>query len=91
MYSSCTLSPMQNDGVIAAVLKKIWETTTIDLAICDLSTSIKPCMPFVKFSDNPKATKYGQQIVPHIGNNFGPTYFAKIKRLLKYLQKVALI
>ena len=82
VYSTCTLSPMQNDSVIALALKTIWEETEIDVAICDLSKSILPYKSFLNFeASNSKIVKYGQQILPSIGQNFGPMYFAKIKRL----------
>ena len=81
VYSTCTLSPMQNDSVISLALKKIWEETKIDVAICDLSKTILPFRTFLNFSNNPRIVKYGQQILPKIGQNFGPMYFAKIKRL----------
>ena len=81
VYSTCTLSPMQNDGVIALAMKHLWEETKIDVAICDLSQTIQPYKNIVNFSNNLKVTKFGQQIVPSLGQNFGPMYFAKIKRL----------
>lgn len=81
VYSTCTLSPMQNDGVIAQALKMIWEETTINVVLCDLSASIEPYKAFVNFSSNRKVTMLGQQIVPSLARNFGPMYFAKIKRL----------
>ena len=81
VYSTCTLSPMQNDGVISLALKFLWEETSIDVAICDLSETIKPYKPFLNFSNNSKVTRFGQQITPSIGENFGPMYIAKIRRL----------
>lgn len=30
VYSTCTLSPIQNDGVVFSALKTIWETTDIE-------------------------------------------------------------
>lgn len=82
VYSTCTLSPMQNDGVIALALKDIWEETGIDLAICDLSESIKPLKTILNFSSTSKVTQFGQLITPKIGQNFGPMYVCKIKRLM---------
>ena len=81
MYSTCTMSPMQNDGVVRLALKYLWEDTTIDVCICDLSETIKPLKSFLKFSTNSKVTQFGQQIIPSIGENSGPMYVAKIKRL----------
>ena len=81
MYSTCTMSPMQNDGVIRLALKHLWEETTIDASICDLTETIKPLKSFLNFSINSKVTQFGQQIIPSIGGNSGPMYVAKIKRL----------
>ena len=81
VYSTCTLSPMQNDGVISLALKHLWEETRIDVAISDLTETIKPFKQFLNFSSNPKVTRFGQQIIPSIGENFGPMYVSKIKRL----------
>lgn len=33
VYSTCTLSPIQNDGVVHLALKQIWEETDIEIAI----------------------------------------------------------
>ena len=81
VYSTCTLSPMQNDGVISLALKHLWEETNIDVSVLDLTETVKPYANIVQLSKNVKVTKYGQQIVPSLGQNYGPMYFAKIKRL----------
>ena len=78
VYSTCTLYPQQNDGVIGIALKKIWENSNLDVAICDLSKTIQPFKPMMKFAEN---TRYGQLIMPHIAQNFGPMYIAKLKRI----------
>lgn len=82
VYSTCTISPMQNDGVVYSALKSVWADTKMDLVICDLSKAVQPFKTVMKFAD-PKThnLKFGQQILPHVGQNFGPMYFAKIKRL----------
>lgn len=81
VYSTCSLSPMQNDGAVSLALKKIWEETEIEVVVCDLSKTVMPYKKAFRFSQNMKVTRFGQQVVPCIGNNFGPMYFAKIKRL----------
>lgn len=81
VYSTCTLSPMQNDGAVALALKMIWEETTINVVLCDLTQTIEPYKAFLDFSSNCKVAMLGQQVVPSLARNFGPMYFAKIKRL----------
>ena len=78
VYSTCTLSPIQNDGVVSLALKQIWEETKIDMAICDLSKAILPLKPMLKYAQN---TRFGQLVIPQIAQNYGPMYFAKLKRI----------
>ena len=78
VYSTSTLSPIQNDGVVSLALKQIWEETNIDMAVCDLSITIQPFKPMMKFAQN---TKFGQLVMPQISQNFGPMYISKLKRL----------
>ena len=78
VYSTCTLDPVQNDGVIGMSLQKIWENSKLDVAICDLSKTIQPFKPMMKFAEN---TRFGQLIMPCIAQNFGPMYVAKLKRI----------
>jgi 16S rRNA C967 or C1407 C5-methylase (RsmB/RsmF family) len=33
VYSTCSLSPVQNDGVVYNALKSIWEDTKIEFAV----------------------------------------------------------
>ena len=78
MYSTCTLSPPQNDGVIQATLEKIWQETDINITVQDLS-AIRD-----RFRDTfffYKDSRFGQLVVPHLTANFGPMYFCKLKRL----------
>jgi 16S rRNA C967 or C1407 C5-methylase (RsmB/RsmF family) len=37
VYSTCSLSPAQNDGVIQSALEHVWKETNIDFTIVDLS------------------------------------------------------
>ncbi|XP_062581431.1 5-methylcytosine rRNA methyltransferase NSUN4-like [Saccostrea cucullata] len=78
VYSTCTLSPAQNDGVIQATMEYLWKETDIDAVVVDMSY-IRPIFKNI-FSFFPR-TKYGQLIIPTLSSNFGPMYICKIKRL----------
>lgn len=80
VYSTCTLSPVQNDGVVYTALKAIWETSDIDFTVSDLSAVVEPFGATMKLSEKKHKLKYGQMVLPHLSCNFGPMYFAKIKR-----------
>ncbi|XP_037083267.1 5-methylcytosine rRNA methyltransferase NSUN4-like [Pollicipes pollicipes] len=80
VYSTCTLSPIQNDGVVHMALKQIWEDTDIQVVVKDMEDSMKPFYGTMWFARG-VGIKYGQQVLPSVVNNFGPMYFAKIVRL----------
>lgn len=81
VYSTCTLSPVQNDGVVARVLGQIWEETNLDFEVADLSMAVKPFRFLCKLHGRKEGVKYGQMVVPFLPNNFGPMYFCKINRV----------
>nr|XP_022294149.1 5-methylcytosine rRNA methyltransferase NSUN4-like isoform X1 [Crassostrea virginica] len=78
VYSTCTLSPAQNDGVIQATMEHLWKETEIDSVVIDLSY-LRPIFASI-FSFFPE-TKYGQLVIPSLSSNFGPMYICKIKRI----------
>ncbi|KAK3096778.1 hypothetical protein FSP39_003221 [Pinctada imbricata] len=78
VYSTCTLSPAQNDGVVQAACEYIWKETDIDIAVVDLDFIPAICGDIFKFY---KGCRYGQLVIPSLSCNFGPMYFCKIKRL----------
>ena len=78
VYSTCTLSFAQNDGVIQQAVDEIWKSTNIDIAIEDL----KPLQHLFKSTFNFfDGCRYGQLVIPSLSSNFGPMYFCKINRL----------
>ncbi|KAL6426673.1 hypothetical protein ACFW04_009211 [Cataglyphis niger] len=79
VYSTCSLSPIQNDGVVGMALKKAWEDTNSIMVVKDMSEALKPLQCLYKFHDF--ALKYGHIVVPTLGNNWGPMYFCKIVRI----------
>ncbi|XP_046565410.1 5-methylcytosine rRNA methyltransferase NSUN4-like [Haliotis rubra] len=78
VYSTCTLSPAQNDGVIQAVVEEIWQQTSIDIVIQDLTWMASKFRNTFKFYRN---CRHGQLVLPCLTANFGPMYFSKITRI----------
>ncbi|XP_059083173.1 5-methylcytosine rRNA methyltransferase NSUN4-like [Tigriopus californicus] len=80
VYSTCTLSPIQNDGVVFTALKTIWETTDIECYVSDMSDLFRPFHDLMRFHGDGRGAKYGQLVLPDITRNFGPMYLARIVR-----------
>lgn len=79
VYSTCSLSPIQNDGVVHMALSNVFKDHGITVTINDLSLAMQPFKSIIKFED-PKGLKYGQMVIPFLPANFGPMYFCKLTR-----------
>ncbi|KAK7865862.1 hypothetical protein R5R35_003978 [Gryllus longicercus] len=79
VYSTCSLSPIQNDGVVHMALQKIWEETKVEVEVRDLSPALQGAKSVFKFGDN-IGLRYGHLVLPFLPCNFGPLYFCKIVR-----------
>ncbi|KAF2366321.1 SAM-dependent methyltransferase RsmB/NOP2-type [Trinorchestia longiramus] len=79
VYSTCSLSPVQNDGVVHLALTRLWDQTNAQYTVMDFSRAMEPFKFFLDFGKE-LGLKYGQVILPRASNNFGPTYCAKIIR-----------
>ncbi|KAL1464771.1 hypothetical protein WDU94_004389 [Cyamophila willieti] len=79
VYSTCSLSPIQNDGVVHMTLKRIWEETRSEIEIKDLTEAIKPLKSIYSFA-NIKMS-YGHLIKPYLPANYGPMYFCKFDKV----------
>lgn len=77
VYSTCTMSPIQNEGVVHVALKEIFSKTDIKVAIVDQKEALRPLRGLYSFFRFPR---YGQLIMPYFPTNFGPMYFCKIVR-----------
>ncbi|XP_064606319.1 5-methylcytosine rRNA methyltransferase NSUN4-like isoform X2 [Liolophura sinensis] len=78
VYSTCSLAPTQNDGIIQAVFEDLWNTTKIDIAVENISWMSKAFSNTFRFFDN---CRFGQLVLPTLRANFGPMYLCKIKRI----------
>ena len=79
VYSTCTLSPVQNDGVVAATLERVWYGGTgIEVVVEDVHTSIDCFAPTFKLFDG---CRYGNLVLPNLLSNFGPMYFCRMRRV----------
>ncbi|XP_031850578.2 5-methylcytosine rRNA methyltransferase l(2)10685 [Nomia melanderi] len=79
VYATCSLSPIQNDGVVQVALKNVWEETTSVMVVKDMSKALSPLKCLYQFANI--GLKYGHIVVPTHENNWGPMYFCKIERI----------
>lgn len=64
IYSTCSISPLENDGVVERLLKKKQGQVMLDSNVQDLQDLEK--------------TNYGYQIFPDRSNGAGPIYFTRL-------------
>ncbi|XP_076653557.1 5-methylcytosine rRNA methyltransferase l(2)10685 [Halictus rubicundus] len=79
VYSTCSLSPVQNDGVVQVALKRAWEESDSVMVVKDMSEALSPLQSLYEFANI--GSKYGHLVVPTLANNWGPMYFCKIERV----------
>uniref|UniRef100_A0AC35GSY7 SAM-dependent MTase RsmB/NOP-type domain-containing protein n=1 Tax=Panagrolaimus sp. PS1159 TaxID=55785 RepID=A0AC35GSY7_9BILA len=80
VYSTCSLSPMQNDAVIenaAVIAEQEFGIKCIEKPLVQLRNHLIPSGLF-RFAKN---YQRGLLVVPYILSNFGPMYVAKLQRI----------
>ncbi|KAM6065668.1 5-cytosine rRNA methyltransferase NSUN4 isoform 2-T2 [Chlamydotis macqueenii] len=78
VYSTCSLSPLQNEYVIERAVEIAETQFNISIHVEDLShfrTLFQDTFSF--FSD----CRLGELVLPHLTANFGPMYFCKLRRM----------
>lgn len=80
VYSTCSLSPMQNEGVVSNVLNMFKENTEFSLTVEPLDYLKHYFEYFFTFSAH---CKQGLIVAPDIKKNFGPFYLCKLKKSAK--------
>lgn len=80
MYSTCSLSPIQNDGVVHMAIKQLTDQMNgrIRVSIVDMKEAFRPLRGLFRLH---RDSRYGQQVMPFLPSNFGPIYFCKIIRV----------
>ncbi|XP_061860349.1 5-methylcytosine rRNA methyltransferase NSUN4 [Colius striatus] len=78
VYSTCSLSPLQNECVIERAVEVAGAQFDISVQVEDLSHF--QLLFQDTFSFFPEC-RVGQLVLPHLTANFGPTYFCKLRRL----------
>ncbi|NWV74981.1 NSUN4 methyltransferase, partial [Dasyornis broadbenti] len=78
VYSTCSLSPLQNECVVERALEIAEAQFNINIHVEDLShfrTLFQDTFSF--FLD----CQLGELVLPHLTANFGPMYFCKLRRM----------
>ncbi|KAJ8712156.1 hypothetical protein PYW07_004998 [Mythimna separata] len=81
VYSTCSLSPVQNDGVVHMALKQAFEAHSLVATIKDMSSTMSGLASTLVLGTGSAAPKYGQLVTPSVGANFGPSYICKLIRV----------
>ncbi|XP_071879065.1 5-methylcytosine rRNA methyltransferase l(2)10685 [Bombus fervidus] len=79
VYSTCSLSPVQNDGVVHVALKRAWEEHNSVMVVKDMTEALLPLRCLYDFGNID--LKYGHIVVPNLKNNWGPMYFCKMVKV----------
>ncbi|XP_061775827.1 5-methylcytosine rRNA methyltransferase NSUN4 [Nerophis ophidion] len=78
VYSTCTLSHIQNVGVVQQAIHLAQENHGIQLQVVDL----KPLKHMFRNTfDFAPDLHVGEMVIPHLTANFGPIYMCKLRRL----------
>uniref|UniRef100_A0A3Q2C6X3 5-cytosine rRNA methyltransferase NSUN4 n=1 Tax=Cyprinodon variegatus TaxID=28743 RepID=A0A3Q2C6X3_CYPVA len=78
LYSTCTLCPSQNLGVVERAVQLAEENHGIRLQVVSLRPLVRMFQNTFHFAPD---LHLGEMVVPHLAANFGPIYMCKIRRL----------
>ncbi|XP_074506903.1 5-cytosine rRNA methyltransferase NSUN4 [Sebastes fasciatus] len=78
LYSTCTLSQIQNLGVVEQAIYLAQENHGIHLQVVDLRPLTHMFRKTFHFAPD---LQLGEMVIPHLAANFGPIYMCKLRRL----------
>ncbi|GAB1605022.1 5-methylcytosine rRNA methyltransferase NSUN4-like [Argonauta hians] len=78
VYSTCTLSFAQNDGVIQSAYDYLVQNSNIEIVVEDLQPLFSRFRDTFTFYGH---TRFGELVLPTLSSNFGPMYICRIKRI----------
>ncbi|XP_023283897.1 5-methylcytosine rRNA methyltransferase NSUN4 isoform X1 [Seriola lalandi dorsalis] len=78
MYSTCTLSQIQNLSVVEQAIHLAREKHGIHLEVVDLQPFTHMFRKTFHFAPD---LHLGEMVIPHLAANFGPIYMCKLRRL----------
>lgn len=80
LYSTCALSPDENDGVISKLLKK-YTNACIEHIDADILLKGVERITGEETALKPERTNYGLHILPDTSNGSGPLFFCLVKKV----------
>ncbi|XP_059199746.1 5-methylcytosine rRNA methyltransferase NSUN4 [Centropristis striata] len=78
LYSTCTLSQIQNMSVVEQAIDMARENHGIQLQVVDLRPLTHMFRKTFHFAPD---LHLGEMVIPHLAANFGPIYMCKLRRL----------
>lgn len=79
VYSSCSMSPLENDGVVDEVLLKCSENSHLKIGVVNSQFTNHALAEMFNY----RTTKNGVLVLPSKTKNWGPIYVCKLQRLLE--------
>ncbi|KAJ8274270.1 hypothetical protein COCON_G00088950 [Conger conger] len=78
LYSTCTLSQLQNEYVVERAMQVVQEEFGITAQVQDLGPFTQLFGDTFRFAPKPR---FGELVLPHLTANFGPIYLCKLRRV----------
>ncbi|KAL4608291.1 NOL1/NOP2/Sun domain family, member 4-like [Arapaima gigas] len=78
LYSTCTLSQLQNEMVVEQAMRTAREEHDIRVEVEDMGLLARHFAATFHFAPE---RRLGQLVLPHLTANFGPTYLCKMRRI----------
>ena len=76
VYSTCSMSPLENDGVVNEVLSKCSENSHLKVEVVNSQFTKNALAEIFNY----RTTKNGVLVLPSKAKNWGPMYFCKLQR-----------